>query len=129
MFAEVAPEFFQAIGNRIIRRGKARPEFKSENVASRKFLSFFGTTPYVCSLLWAYLDPCNTMLNSVQPVHLLWALMFMKIYATEAIHCSLAGGVDEKTFRKWSWEFVHAIANLESAVVRSSLHIFCEQKQ
>jgi len=117
MFEEVAPTFFQAIGNRIIRRGKARPEFKAEKIAARKFASFFGTSPFICSLLWAYLEPCSNMPLGVQPVHLLWALMFLKVYATESVHAALAGGVDEKTFRKWSWIFVHGIADLEAGVV------------
>jgi len=129
MFEEVAPAFFQAIGNRIIRRGKARPEFKAEKIAARKFASFFGTTPFICSMLWAYLEPCQNFPRNVQPVHLLWALMFLKVYATEPVHCSLAGGVDEKTFRKWSWMFVHGIADLEAGVVRTwivaAIHIVC----
>ena len=37
--------------------------------------------------------------------HLLWALMFMKIYGKEADLCAHAGGtsgsVDPKTYRKW----------------------------
>ena len=44
-------------------------------------------------------------------------MMFMKIYSQEHIHASLAG-VDEKTFRKWSWIFIDAIAGLEYEVVR-----------
>ena len=41
----------------------------------------------------------------------------MKIYGKERNLCSLAGGVDKKTFRKWAWLFVDAIASLESEVV------------
>jgi hypothetical protein len=45
--------------------------------------------------------------------------MFMKLYCSETVHCIIAGGeVDEKTFRKWSWIFVDAIAALHFEVVR-----------
>lgn len=118
MYEEVPPNWFQSFGNEIIRRGKDRPEFKSEKVAHRKFMSFFGTTPFVCSMLWAFLEPCTNMPIGVKPQHLLWALLFLKVYATESVHCSLVGGADEKTFRKWTWIFVHAIADWESGLVR-----------
>ena len=47
----------------------------------------------------------------------LYTLMFMKVYAKEGTMCSLAGGIDPKTFRKWTWDIIDAIANLESDVV------------
>jgi len=47
--------------------------------------------------------------------------MFLKVYATARVHCSLAGGVDEKTFWKWVWIFVHEIANLEAGMVSASI--------
>jgi hypothetical protein len=43
--------------------------------------------------------------------------MLMKNYATDAVLSVIAGGVDEATFRKWSWEFVEAVSYLESTVV------------
>ena len=49
--------------------------------------------------------------------HLLWALMSLKIYGKEKNLCTLAGGVDKKTFRKWAWAFVIAMAYIESSVV------------
>jgi len=118
MFVKVEPEFFEEIGSEIIRRGKRLRLFKSEKVLRKKYTAFFGTTPFVCSLLWAMLEPCRKMPRGVQPKHLLWALMFLKIYGTEAVNCNLADGVDEKTFRKWAWLFVEGIAALEQGVVR-----------
>ena len=38
--------------------------------------------------------------------HLMWALYFMKVYGNEENNSNFAGGVDEKTFRKWSHIFV-----------------------
>ena len=57
--------------------------------------------------------------------HLLWALMFMKLYGTEPEMCANAGGscgaIDPKTFRKWVWPFIEALAELQYKVVS----IFC----
>ena len=42
------------------------------------------------------------------------------MYASEAVHCAISGGVDEKTFCKWSWFFVSGLADLAPQVVRAS---------
>ena len=65
------------------------------------------------------------MPNGAQPYHLLWGLMFMKLYCAEAVNASMAGGVDVKTFRKWSWLFAEAIAVLHYSVVGVFLAIVC----
>ena len=54
--------------------------------------------------------------DSVKPVYLLWALLFLKCYNTNTRNAAITG-VDEKTFRHWSWIFVEAIANLDREVV------------
>ena len=65
----------------------------------RMFCSSFGTSLEVCATIWNLLDPYTTMpTKGLSPKHLLWALMYLKVYAKESIHCSMAGGVDEKTF-------------------------------
>lgn len=77
---------------------------------NRRFRSFFGTSPIICSSLWGLLAGSRPAYS--QPKHLLWALMFLRLYNTEHIHARLAG-VDEKTFRKWSWAFVREIAKIQ----------------
>ena len=52
-----------------------------------------------------------------QPKHLLWALMLLKLYAAESVLRTLAGGVDEKTYRKWAWLYVYEISDLQYKVV------------
>ena len=64
----------------------------------QRFCAMFGTSPDTCSLLWDLLDPTTTMPNEVKAVHLLWGLMFLKLFASEAVHCAISGGVDEKLF-------------------------------
>ena len=60
--------------------------------------------------------------------HLLWALMFLKLYAAECVLASIAA-VNEKTYRKWAWAFVDALADLHTQVVSScwcwcGIHLF-----
>jgi hypothetical protein len=54
-------------------------------------------------------------------IHLLWTLFFFKAYPKQSSACSAAGGssgaIDPKTWRKYIWPFVYAIADLESIVV------------
>lgn len=83
---------------------------------SLRFRATFGTTPNVCARVWQLLDPMETMPTGVSPKHLLMALMFLKLYCSETVH-GLFAGVNRKTFRKWSWLFVEAIASLEHDVV------------
>jgi hypothetical protein len=57
------------------------------------------------------------VIDGAKPVHLLWALMLLKLYCAEAVLCTLAGGVHEQTFRKWAWRFVNEISELQYGVV------------
>ena len=81
------------------------------------FRAFFGCSVGVFLTIWNMLIttdllPCNGQLE-----HLLWALMFMKLYSGQQALCALAGA-DPETFRKWAWQFVEAISMLEHLVVR-----------
>ena len=75
----------------------------------RRFRCLFGVTPQVCSNIWQMMG--ERLPNGGQQQHLLWGLLFLKIYGTEDVLSSLAG-VDRKTFRKWAWEFIHIISCL-----------------
>jgi hypothetical protein len=73
--------------------------------SDRDFRALFGVGPGVVCQLWQRCSfPPKTM-----PKHLLWALLFLKTYATEPVLCSIVG-TTRKTFRKWSWPIVKAIA-------------------
>jgi hypothetical protein len=76
--------------------------------------SLIGTSYEVCSELWNLISPTEIEnLIGGHPKHLLWALLFLKCYCTEPI--------DGKTFRKWAWLFVSAMAGLKQRVVSSLL--------
>ena len=51
------------------------------------------------------------------PKHLLWSLLFLKIYGVEEVHAARVG-CDEKTFRKWAWLYAEAVAKLDRKFVR-----------
>jgi hypothetical protein len=76
----------------------------------RRFISLFGIAPELVAHVWTGVD---VGVEPTTPVHLLWALMFLKIYSNETVHATLAGA-DEKTFRKWSWFWVSKLANLQN---------------
>ena len=56
--------------------------------------------------------------DGVEFKHLLYALVFLKIYSTEEAHCSICDWPSGRTFRKWSWYFVSKIAELEIDVIK-----------
>lgn len=107
---------FQRLGAEIMRRD---PDFVGSGVvADRRFRSYFGVSVDVCTQAWQLLlAQIGTLPKGALMVHLLWALMCMKLYTNETALASIAGGVDEKTFRKWSWFFIEELSYLETSVV------------
>jgi len=91
----------------------------------KRWMSLFGVSPFICSLIWNVLAP--TMNQSfgryVHPRHLLWSLCFLKVYSTERTMRIICGGgekrkaPDEKTYRKWVWIFVYSIHNMYETLV------------
>ena len=62
------------------------------------------------------INPHEHISSYAKPVHLLWALMLIKIYATEDVLSGIAG-VTEKTYRKWAWKFIKAVSDLSYTLV------------
>lgn len=85
-------------------------------MSKRKFKAYFGATPQICADIWQMINPHEEISSYAKPVHLLWALMLIKVYATEEVLSGIAG-VTEKTFRKWAWKFIQATADLSSILV------------
>ena len=128
---KIAPKTFAEVGAAKILKCKY-VQFGGE--FERRWMAQFGTTPTVCSILWEKIDPPLTMKNvkgggSAKPFHLLWSLMFLKIYATESVTrttlASMKEPTTEKTYRKWVKIFVKAISFLESEVV-SYISFHCQ---
>ena len=75
-FAEIGAELAQ---------NSAGQSVLSENL---RFRSLFCVTPYVCSFLWDLLR--TNMPQASRPIHLLWVLLFLKVYGCETTNCTLA---------------------------------------
>ena len=86
------------------------------------FKAHFGIDWIVCAKLWVLLLPLfsdnSYTLAGAKMVHLLWTLMFLRLYDTEDILAARVGVV-EKTYRKWVWLFIDLISYLEVDVVSS----------
>lgn len=72
----------------------------------RRYRSVFGITSAATSIVW------NLIRGDVSgnPIHLLWALHFLKNYCKEH-NGAMIWGCDEKTYRKWVWKFITEISN------------------
>jgi hypothetical protein len=81
----------------------------------RHFKAAFGVSPFMCSVMWNYMDDQENLPHRAQPKHLLWTLLFLKLYNSENVLCSLCE-CDEKTFRKWVWLMLPAIGSLDHVV-------------
>jgi hypothetical protein len=74
----------------------------------RNFKSLFGCSPDLVAEIWYKIAPRGeeSLKKGAEPRHLLWALLFMKVYANDDTLCSLVGGVDSKTFCFWTRYFI-----------------------
>ena len=120
MHVKVMPAAFQAAGGTIIHMSPAL----SSMTRSRRFRAAFGTSPRVCSVLWSKCHESFDIPVNALPVHLLWVLLFLKLYASEQVNAALTKS-DEKTFRKWSWLFIEALASIDDLVSRFIVAIAC----
>jgi hypothetical protein len=89
--------------------------------AERSFKEFYGASCIVVAILWRMLGGNGLMPKGGKIIHVLWTLHFMQAYPKEGHACAMAGGlggaIDPKTHCKYVWEFIYAIADLESIMV------------
>jgi hypothetical protein len=120
IYTKLDGQYFEQAGMILL----GRPTDGSEEIRRRRFKSSFGCSPTVVARIWNLIDPYEdeylSNISGMTPNHFLWAFLFLKVYSTEAQH-SITVGVDEKTFRKWSWLFVEEISNLVGEVVSFTL--------
>ena len=81
-----------------------------------RFRSCFGAPSEVVAEIWNRIEPTIDK-PGAHPKHLLWALVFLKVYSTEDIHCSIVGWPSTRTFCTWSWYFVRKISELKDDVI------------
>jgi len=94
----------------------------SEKVRERRFKAEFGVPIYIATVAWemledsSFLKDNNPGQKSLNPEHMLWALLLLKKYSRTESLANLVR-VDEKTFRKWSGLYLEALAELDSDLV------------
>ena len=96
------------------------PEKHSEKCTDSEhhcFHSILGASFKTISELWNMLNPINNISNRAQPKHLLWTMVFLKVYKSEPVHLQLTGCKSHDTFQQWVLRFGLAIADLESKVI------------
>jgi hypothetical protein len=93
---DLANRFWQA-GHEIISNGSSNG---SHAIGMRRFKSNFGVCHRACAYVWQAVGDDKRPPGN-QLVHLLYALLFLKIYNTEHQFKAITGR-DEKTFRKYA---------------------------
>jgi len=95
----------------------------SSSTIDRRFGAFFGASIHITYMLW-----CMLAVEVDGPVggtigHLLWSLMFMKLYGTVDAMARICD-CDPGTHRKWTWLFIERIASLD--IVSSGEGCVCQ---
>ena len=108
---------FYILGLEIINKVKYDKTHTPTANQEREFRSQFGASWYVCADVWNLLDMHEIGLESKkEPKHLLWAMLFLKVYGNEKTHAVMCS-TSVKTFRKWVWDMISQISQLEIVVV------------
>jgi hypothetical protein len=110
-FADI--DEFCEIGSQIIRMENFDHRSKYH---VRIFRSHFGIPPRRCARVWNLMLSKNLLPSKSHPKHLMWTFLFLFIYESENILARMCK-CDEKTLRKWIWEFIPSIGCLN--LVRS----------
>ena len=68
----------------------------------------YGCSPEICAILWNIVERQCSIYDNVRPKHLLWALLFLKLYLP--IQAAVAFiGCDEKTYQHYVWVVIDGI--------------------
>ena len=78
--------------------------------------SLFGAPSDVIANLWEQVEPYIDKAGADRK-HLLWALVFIKVYASEEVHCAIVGWPNPKSYQEWSWYFVEKIFDLQDDII------------
>lgn len=103
-------------GLRLINGNRPSVDTRWNTVNQGRWQSNFGVSPKTCHYLWDALSEEGSLPKKTEFFHLLWTLLFLKVYMTEKVMSSMIG-VDEKTYRKWVRAVLPAIAGLKERFV------------
>lgn len=83
----------------------------------QSFRSHFGISPRDCRNVWNLLGHFNLIPDGSNANHLLWTLLFAKLYSTEEVLAAMVGCRTVKTYMKWTWKILRRISALKGVVV------------
>ena len=111
-----SPSLFLQLGTDLKRK-----KVSSSKTNHRRFKAWYGIDWKLMSVVWDLLHSSGWIKKNIKkrrpnPIHLLWALSFLKAYNTEDEHAADVGK-EAKTFRKWAWMYCEGIGSLVSRVV------------
>ena len=111
------PEIFFNEGMKMVR-GMRKQGHRQRMLHSdlAKFNSYFGTYPCVCSDLWRRVDPKESIHPKSLAVHLLWTLLLLHSYSTEA-YIESQTGVCPDTVRYWTKQWISGISFLSCDII------------
>jgi hypothetical protein len=90
--------------------------WKSTLEKDKVFKSLFGCNSFIIAAIW---NEIGILIDhDVYRKHLLWALIYLKVYATEFVHCCLVGWPSAKTFREKSWHVIECIADIKAKIIK-----------
>ena len=108
-------EIFMRHAREIWGRNPAR--VRAWVVEDRKFREFVGCAAVIVLSLWKRLAITSQVPYGGESKHLLWNLLFMKVYLEEIVMSTIIKVKDPKTFRGRVKDFISAIADLEADIV------------
>lgn len=99
-------------------------KINTADTEDRRFRDFFGVGVHVAIITWTLLLEHDLLPEAATIPHLLWAMYFLTCYPLQEEGCAAAGdaekgAIDPKTWRKYIWPMIYALADLESVVVSS----------
>lgn len=120
---------FQQLSRPLIgSAGVADDEFR--RIEQERFKTMFGVTPSLCTLAWnmivSNLNVDDAINNEgdlfkhfyrLKPLHMLWALYYLKVYPRERQISSVVGRVCRNNFRKYTFFVIKQLADLKHEVV------------
>ena len=109
-------------GLKYINGNRAHADTKWTAVNERRWNANYGVSPHTCQAIWGLMTGLSPLPNGASFYHLLWGLLFLKTYMTEAVVSGMLG-VDEQTYRKWVWIIIPRIAALKPRVVSTFIFI------
>ena len=97
-----------------------RKLLQKETLRNRDFHAHFGVSPFIVDIVWGSLCERGGLPKGLQHQHLLWALCWLKVYATDSVMLSILNLKSEKTFKKYRDMAMEALYELENVSRRQS---------